>query len=173
MTEKQLKILATALRLFASKGVDSTSTSLIAKEAGVSEGLIFRHFKNKEGLLEAVLDMGYSRATEFFESLLSNEDPLTLIHTLIETPINIPEEEHEFWKLTYALKWQRGHYNTDLTEPLLAGVEKAFESLGYSNPREEAEILLVFMDGIVFEILLKQSERAESIVKHFKSKYTN
>ena len=46
MTEKQISILESALELFSSKGFDAVPTSLIAKQAGVSEGLIFRHFKN-------------------------------------------------------------------------------------------------------------------------------
>ncbi|MGB1038827.1 MAG: helix-turn-helix domain-containing protein, partial [Bacteroidia bacterium] len=38
MTEKQIAILEVALRLFSSRGFDAVPTSLIAKEAGVSEG---------------------------------------------------------------------------------------------------------------------------------------
>ena len=58
MTDKQLNILKIALQLFANEGFHATSTSRIAKEAGVSEGLIFRHFINKEGLLRAILKQG-------------------------------------------------------------------------------------------------------------------
>ena len=58
MTEKKEKILQAALELFAKEGFYATSTSKVAKTAGVSEGLIFRHFGNKEGLLHAVLDEG-------------------------------------------------------------------------------------------------------------------
>ena len=44
MTEKQENILKAALQLFAKEGFYATSTSKVAKLAGVSEGLIFRHF---------------------------------------------------------------------------------------------------------------------------------
>ena len=44
MTNKQQKILSSALKLFAKQGFDATSTRSIAQDAGVSEGLIFRHF---------------------------------------------------------------------------------------------------------------------------------
>ena len=54
MTNKKEKILLTALELFANEGFKSVTTSKIAKEAGVSEGLIFRHFENKKGLLNAL-----------------------------------------------------------------------------------------------------------------------
>ena len=48
MTDKQEKILQAALELFAKEGFKGTSTNKIAKKAGVSEGLIFRHFENKD-----------------------------------------------------------------------------------------------------------------------------
>jgi TetR/AcrR family acrAB operon transcriptional repressor len=49
------KILETATRLFATHGYDSTSLSLVAKDASVSKALIFWHFDSKENLYEAVL----------------------------------------------------------------------------------------------------------------------
>ena len=54
-TAKQKLVLETATRLFAQKGYANTSTSEIAKKAGVSEGSIFRRFKTKEGLLLTIL----------------------------------------------------------------------------------------------------------------------
>ncbi|MEM6542898.1 MAG: helix-turn-helix domain-containing protein, partial [Bacteroidota bacterium] len=55
MTAKQEKILNAALELFAHEGYNVVSTSKIAQKAGVSEGLIFRHFESKQGLLNAIL----------------------------------------------------------------------------------------------------------------------
>ena len=45
--KKKEQILNAALELFANDGFTATSTSKVAKRAGVSEGLIFRHFGNK------------------------------------------------------------------------------------------------------------------------------
>lgn len=47
-SEKQLKILEAAVEMFAEKGYAATSTSEIAKKAGVAEGTIFRHYKTKK-----------------------------------------------------------------------------------------------------------------------------
>ena len=49
------QILETALRLFAERGFDATSTRQIAKEAGIAEGLIFHYFSTKASLLTAIL----------------------------------------------------------------------------------------------------------------------
>lgn len=55
LTEKQLKVLNAAIKLFAKNGYANTSTQQIAKAATVSEGSIFKHFNNKHGLLKAIL----------------------------------------------------------------------------------------------------------------------
>ncbi|MBO8165048.1 MAG: TetR/AcrR family transcriptional regulator [Brevibacillus sp.] len=55
MTEKQRSILEAAIKLFASKGFHASSTSEIAREAGVAEGTIFRHYKTKKDILIAAV----------------------------------------------------------------------------------------------------------------------
>ncbi|MFT4756836.1 MAG: AcrR family transcriptional regulator, partial [Vicingaceae bacterium] len=75
MTSKKDLILETALKLFAQNGFSATSTSKIAKAAGVSEGLIFRHFENKEGLLHAILEMGRIKGMALFEGVTNFQKP--------------------------------------------------------------------------------------------------
>ncbi|MRH43696.1 TetR family transcriptional regulator [Aquibacillus halophilus] len=51
LTEKKVNILVAAIEIFAEKGYSATSTSEIAKRAGVAEGTIFRHYDSKKDLL--------------------------------------------------------------------------------------------------------------------------
>jgi len=44
-------IINAAVSLFAENGYFATPTAAVAKKAGVAEGLIFHHFKNKAGIL--------------------------------------------------------------------------------------------------------------------------
>src|SRR5699024_11243666 len=55
LTEKQRLVIESALILFSEKGYKQTSTSDIAKRAGVAEGTVYKQFKNKESLLYAGL----------------------------------------------------------------------------------------------------------------------
>lgn len=48
-------LIDTALELFSSKGYTGTTVKDIAKEAGVTDGLIYHYFSSKEELLHAVL----------------------------------------------------------------------------------------------------------------------
>ncbi|MBB6731329.1 TetR/AcrR family transcriptional regulator [Cohnella sp. CBP 2801] len=54
MTAKQARIVEAAVQMFAEKGYAATSTSEIAKQAGVAEGTIFRHYRTKKDLLMAI-----------------------------------------------------------------------------------------------------------------------
>ncbi|TLS36111.1 TetR/AcrR family transcriptional regulator [Pseudalkalibacillus caeni] len=55
LSEKQVKILEAAVEIFSEKGYAATSTSEIAKKAGVAEGTIFRHYKTKKDLLMSIV----------------------------------------------------------------------------------------------------------------------
>jgi AcrR family transcriptional regulator len=48
------RIRDSAMRLFGARGVAATSLRAVAKEAGVSPGLVIHHFGSKEGLLRVV-----------------------------------------------------------------------------------------------------------------------
>ncbi|MCS5422850.1 MULTISPECIES: TetR/AcrR family transcriptional regulator [Psychrilyobacter] len=50
------KILKCAMSLFSQKGYTLTTTKEIAKEAGVSEMTVFRHFESKKNLFEKVFN---------------------------------------------------------------------------------------------------------------------
>lgn len=51
--ERREQILDAAMRLFGQKGYQGTSIRDIAREVGITEGLIYHYFENKEQLLEA------------------------------------------------------------------------------------------------------------------------
>lgn len=55
LTEKQKQIIVAAIESFSEKGYAATSTSEIAKKAGVAEGTIFRHYKTKKDLLFSIV----------------------------------------------------------------------------------------------------------------------
>lgn len=54
-TDKQKRIVEAAIKCFAEKGYSNTSTSEVAKIAGVAEGTIFKHYGTKENLLLSLM----------------------------------------------------------------------------------------------------------------------
>lgn len=55
LPEKEQKILEAAIQVFSEKGFSASTTSEIAKSAGVAEGTIFRYFKTKKDILRGIL----------------------------------------------------------------------------------------------------------------------
>lgn len=53
---RRSQILQIAIDLFSRRGFSGTTTKEIARAAGVSEAIIFRHFANKDELYSAILD---------------------------------------------------------------------------------------------------------------------
>lgn len=171
MTEKQEKIIKAAMKLFAVEGYASTSTSKVAKSAGVSEGLIFRHFKNKEGLLDAILEQSQLAAKKMLSEVVMTSEPKELIKKTIELPFAIERSEYEVWRLIYALKWQTDRYDSSFQEPVKAALIHAFKKLDYLNPEAEAELIFMFIDGAATAFLLHEPDGKGDILKALKAKY--
>lgn len=171
MTEKQKKILTTALELFANQGYAATSTNQIARQAGVSEGLIFRHFDSKEGLLQAILDHGRESASLAYADLLTADEPRAILRSALELPFRIARSQYPFWRLIYSLKWQMEIYDDNMSAPVRVALLIAFEELGYENPAAETELVMALIDGMATALLLRKPENTQAIQKALLSKY--
>ena len=70
------KIERAAVWLFSEHGVDGVSTKSIAQKAGVSEGLLYRYFKNKDTLARELMRGIHIRLTEMIIAAAAREDGL-------------------------------------------------------------------------------------------------
>src|SRR5215212_10203065 len=103
MSKKQL-ITDAAEALFGARGYEHTSTQQLAKEAGVSEALIFKHYGTKDKLLEALIKNGYRRIVEANRGMLAFDgEPLDFILGLFDLPAKLVSEEPRFWEMQYRL----------------------------------------------------------------------
>ena len=69
----RLKILETARRLVDEHGIEGVSMDMLAEEASVGKGTIFRRFGDRAGLARALLD---EHEQAFQESFIRGEPPL-------------------------------------------------------------------------------------------------
>jgi len=67
------KVLAAAGRLFAEEGADNVSMDMIAAEAGVGKGTLFRRFGDRAGLARAVLE---EKTVALQEAIIRGPAPL-------------------------------------------------------------------------------------------------
>ena len=82
--ERQANLIGTAASLFASNGFKGTTTKEIAKAAGVSEALLFKHFPTKRALYAAILEekAHYAGLRESAEEAAKNKDDARLFTLL-------------------------------------------------------------------------------------------
>ncbi len=114
--ETRDKILEAALKLFSKKGYPGATTKEIAREAGIAELTLFRHFSSKEKLFEEVLNtysflpalrelmpevakMSYEKALtviagRFLETLASRKDLIQIMHSEMQ---RYPEKIHRIY----------------------------------------------------------------------------
>jgi AcrR family transcriptional regulator len=78
---RRRQIVEAAMPLFARKGFDGVTTKEIAAAAGVSEGLVFRHFPTKSALYQEIFQLGCLADPDLMRlaSLPPSTDTLILI----------------------------------------------------------------------------------------------
>src|ERR1700723_323411 len=78
-------LLDTATRLFAERGVADTTVAQIAAAAGVTSAMVHYYFKNREQLLDAVVDERIVRVIALIWSPIEDQadDPLSIVPVLV------------------------------------------------------------------------------------------
>ena len=148
---KKKDILDAALKLFTENGARATSTKSIAFEAETSEALIFRHFGTKDKLLEEIIKEGYQEATKLISNYLNNENGLEYITKIVEVPRILVDSHPDFWKMQHkimALNPISQKYHDIFMKPCYEKLTDAFSKLQFENPILEAELLLIYIDGM-------------------------
>jgi AcrR family transcriptional regulator len=72
--ERRRELVETAIRLFTEGSYRGTTTAEIARAAGVSEPILYRHFASKRDLYLAALDHVWSQARAAWEEAVSSAD---------------------------------------------------------------------------------------------------
>ena len=80
------RILEAALTLFAERGYDGTGVDLIAEHVGIKGPSLYKHYKGKEDILNALIDAAEIRYDEYFGS----EEHIG----------SIPDNKEEFVRMT-------------------------------------------------------------------------
>jgi TetR/AcrR family transcriptional regulator len=97
-------ILQAAVRLFARKGYEATSTREIVEAAGVTKPMIYYYFKNKEGLYEAVLTRFLSQFSARLRSVVEEpREPRDYLVEVIWAHLDYFRENRDFAKFFYAV----------------------------------------------------------------------
>jgi AcrR family transcriptional regulator len=93
------KIRSAAMRLFARKGLAATSVQDIAQLAGISTGLMYRHYRSKEELFNELSSMAVLGLDELTRRFDSDGDPSELMQFFLQELYNDLSESEFFAEL--------------------------------------------------------------------------
>jgi len=95
LSERQTEIIDTSIEIIANKGIQGLTIKNLAKEIGISEPAIYRHFSSKSDILIHILDNFKQMASFMGDMMQSNSSPALdkiefmfsrIIEIFMETP---------------------------------------------------------------------------------------
>ena len=165
--DRRSQILEAALVCFAKRGFHQTSMHDISGEAGISVGLIYRYFENKEAVISAMADRHKKEITEMLErarqapSLLESLEILFTAHCCEDAP----QVVSAFVVDLYAEASRNPHVadlTRDVLETAMGGVTdliaRAPEAQNAGNdlkPEELAELIFAVARGMLMLDVLR------------------
>lgn len=178
-------ILNVSAKMFLEKGFERTSMQDIAKEAGISKGAIYHHFKSKEEIINAVTENQTQMNKSMFENWLSEMESFSgkeKLIAILEKNID-SQETHSLDEIMsvrmksaeFVLSYMQSSVNQDATliaDIIKQGIEDG--SLVTDFPEECAEVFLLLMniwcDPAVFSCnIVKLSNRLRFLQHLMKS----
>jgi len=160
------RILVAAKRLFARNGYENTSTIAVARDAGTSESQLMKHFGSKQGLLEEILDRGWTAVMERVQALPADSSHSQRLVGMLMAIIIEMENDHELKELM-ALEMRR--VRKDSRDVLLSrGYRQFTEALDSSlsemraqeqirpelNPQALRAALIAIPEGLLRELVV-------------------
>lgn len=181
---KRDTILSTAARLFAERGFNNTPTSLLAREAGVAEGTIFRHFKTKDDIFLTLIRNVKGQLISDIEKYLEVRAPETSIEKVVSIIksfyVFVKKNRMEFSLIFRDAPTRYGERNDDvflaikdiytyLNEYVLRALEEGQRDGSIRddiNIRDTAHMLVSTMAGLVRAIHFQFIEPSDDLLRN-------
>ncbi len=158
--QKRAHILESAIELFAEKGFDATSISMIASRAAISKGLIYNYFDSKEALIKELLLKGFN---EFMVEFDTNKDGVLTDDEFvyfIESSFSIMKANLHYWRLYFMVMAQPKVMDLVFEElmsmltPFIETLTKFFVSKGADEPLAKARLFGAVLDGLSLNFIM-------------------
>lgn len=160
---RKAEILDAAIALFAEKGFYGASMSQLAKNAGISKGLAYNYFSNKEQLMKEVVLHGLKQmfgGITFTEGVFTDDD----MDKLLIQNFDLLDESPHYWKLYFSVILQPEVMNLviesilQMLKPMLDAFSEYFKRKGYKDYYQEAFFFGALLDGISLNYLYNNED---------------
>ncbi|KOR78780.1 transcriptional regulator [Bacillus sp. FJAT-21352] len=155
------KIRAAAMELFIKQGYYATSISDIAKQAGISKGLLYNYYKGKEELLSEMVEARIKEVAEVMEEAFTLNTPREQLEHIINGAIDNIHQKPEVHRFYLHLQTQPESdedlikYSHLIIEENARQFEfqcKIFESMGETDSRKRSLYFSSVLQGIMLMI---------------------
>lgn len=177
------KIRAAAMELFIKQGYYATSISDIAKQAGISKGLLYNYYKGKEELLSEMVEARIKEVVEVMEEAFTLNTPSEQLEHIINGAIDNIHQKPELHRFYLHLQTQPESdeelikYSHLIIEENARQFEfqcKIFESMGETEPRKRSLYFSSVLQGIMLMIsTYQQGFPIEEIKNQIISEFCN
>ena len=153
--KRREQLLAAARKLFLKKGYRGTSTDQIARQAGLTKGALYHHFRTKEDILMALMQNEGCRAGELLQALPDGSThPVDFLRTVLGTKTKRDTSDLrnlvDFWVQGMRIPRVRKYLEDQYLLMQDCFVKKVDRSFGRTEQarRQMAEFTLAFFDGL-------------------------
>ncbi|MCK2017929.1 TetR/AcrR family transcriptional regulator [Peribacillus frigoritolerans] len=169
------KIRAAAMELFIKQGYYATSISDIAKQAGISKGLLYNYYKGKEELLSEMVEDRIKEVAEVMEEAFTLNTPREQLEHIINGAIDNIHQKPEIHRFYLHLQTQPESdeelikYSHLIIEENARQFEfqcKIFESMGETEPRKRSLYFSSVLQGIMLMISTYQQGFPKEEIKN-------
>ena len=174
--ESQQKILAAAFKLMSRNGYESTSISQIAKEAGISKGLMYNYFSSKEDLLKALINRTMNDDKIMTEVI--TEDPVDTLENVIRWFFGELRNNLNEWRFISEIMLKADRYSfikemiSIKMDKLMSSISALLSEIGYPDPENEAFVIGALFDGIgLGYLVVGENYPIDKIEKYLIDKY--
>jgi len=173
---RRLQILEAALKLFATEGYGHSSISMLAKQAGISKGLMYNYFESKEGLLSALIDHGMAEYADLLDPNHNENLESEELIDFVRKVFSALRTHQEFWILFINVIMQPKVKELLKDTPMVQYIKQFmsmllvyFEKKGFEDPYLEVVTFSALIEG--FGVLMFYADPAVTLPEELINKF--
>jgi AcrR family transcriptional regulator len=165
-------ILKEAAEVFITKGLSNTKIADLAEAAGVSQGLLYRYFTDKEDVFIALLETAVQGVTDYVRTAIGHTGtPFEKLHWLTEQVLHGMAQEPVYFQLiSQAMaipgKVQDSLWRFELVSNKLRELIAEGQSTGDIAERDPDQLMLLYF-SCLFGLAAGKSTNIQWIDEHF------
>ncbi len=171
--EKKNKIIEAGYKLFSEVGYYGTNTAEIAKEAGVSTGIVYGYFQDKMDILISVLEIYINKVCEpllsFFDTLSAPVNFEKTVQKVMDMMISTHKKNRKIHEALHSLSSDDEAVNSkfiELEDLITKQIAEKFEKIGVplENPLEKIHLSMDIIQSFSHEYVFDKHDYIDYLV---------